>query len=132
APAAGPTRPWAPAPLASPAASSAGRPRAAIRTSAPEAAKRVAIASPRPLLPPVTIADRLVRSMFIEDALAALTERLLVSLRTEADDQLAAHVEHRPLDHRRLIEHQRDRLLLGDPILVHVRELADARAPPVA
>ena len=45
------------------AASSASRPRATMVTSAPDAAKRVATASPMPLLPPVTMADRPARSM---------------------------------------------------------------------
>src|SRR5262245_53276758 len=114
------TRPLAPAPIALTAASSASRPRAAIRTSAPEAANLVAIARPRPLLPPVTIADRLVRSMSMGLLARRLAQRLLVGLRAEAHDKLAAHVEDRPLDHRRLIEHQRDRLPLGDPVLVLV------------
>src|SRR3954471_12246652 len=40
------------------ASSSDSLPRARIATSAPEAAKRVATASPMPLLPPVTMAER--------------------------------------------------------------------------
>jgi len=45
------TRPFAPALIDLTAASSASRPRDAISTSAPEAAKRLAMAKPSPLLP---------------------------------------------------------------------------------
>src|SRR5262245_65687399 len=58
-------------------------------------------------------------------------KRLIVGLGLEADDELALHVEHRPLDHGGLIEHQRDRLLLRDRRLVLVRELAERRAGAV-
>src|SRR5262245_9383006 len=54
-------------------------------------------------------------------------ERLIVGLGLEADDELALHVEHRPLDHGGLIEHQRDRLPLRDGRLVLVGELAERR-----
>src|SRR5215467_9967100 len=58
------TSPWMPttrlpfAPMALTASSSASRPRATMATSAPEAANRVAIASPIPLLAPVITAVR--------------------------------------------------------------------------
>src|SRR5262245_62031039 len=101
------TRPLAPAPIDLTAASSASRPRAAISTSAPEPAKRVAIPKPRPLLPPVTMAERPVRLMSIEQTPvdATLVYSLLVSLGLEANNDLAADVKHRALDHRGLIEH---------------------------
>src|SRR5712672_1325917 len=60
------TRPLAPALIDLTAASSASRPRAAISTSAPEAAKRLAMAKPSPLLPPVTMAARLARSICMQ------------------------------------------------------------------
>jgi len=47
------------------AASSASRPRPMMATSAPDCANRVATARPMPLLPPVTMAERPERSMFI-------------------------------------------------------------------
>src|SRR5579862_931894 len=54
---------------------------------------------------------------------------LAVKLRLEADHELAAaDIEHRPLDHRRLRQHQRDGLLLVDPGLVLVRQLAKRHA----
>src|ERR1700730_1157831 len=46
----------------------------------------------------------------------------------EADQKLAADIEHRPLDHRGLGDHQRDRLLLAEAFLVLVRQLAEGRA----
>src|SRR5262249_6399342 len=49
-------------------------------------------------------------------------------LRLEADDELAADVEHRPLDHRRLRHHQGDRLLLGQVALVLVGQRAKGRS----
>jgi len=52
------TRPRAVGAIAARAASNASGRRARMATSAPEAAKRVAIASPRPLLPPVITAVR--------------------------------------------------------------------------
>src|SRR5258705_9458271 len=60
------TRPLAPALTDLTAASSASRPRDAISTSAPEAAKRLAMAKPSPLLPPVTMAARLARSICMQ------------------------------------------------------------------
>src|ERR1700716_2750064 len=59
------TRPFPPAPMLLAASSSAPRPRAMIATSAPEAANRVAIASPMPLLPPVMTAVRPARLISI-------------------------------------------------------------------
>src|SRR5262249_44896609 len=55
---------------------SASRPRAAIRTSAPEAAKRLAMAKPSPLLPPVTMAARLARSICMQAPKDTLTDTL--------------------------------------------------------
>src|SRR5262249_19678886 len=55
-------------------------------------------------------------------------EFLLVLLRPEAHVELAADVEHRPPDHRRLRDHQRDRLLLGEPGLVLLRQRAERAA----
>src|ERR1043166_558390 len=58
------------------AASSASRPRATIATSAPEAAKRVAIARPMPLLPPVTMAERPLSEMSMYfDPAGGITDR---------------------------------------------------------
>src|ERR1700694_1368150 len=57
---------------------------------------------------------------------------LAVKLRLEADQQFAAaEIEHRPLDHGRLSQHQRDGPLLVDPGLVLVRQLAKRHAGPV-
>ena len=61
------TFPFAPAPMVLTASSSAPRPRAMIATSAPEAANRVAIARPMPLLPPVITAVRPARLTSISD-----------------------------------------------------------------
>src|SRR6267142_3609888 len=60
------TRPFAPALIDLTAASSASRPRDAISTSAPEAANRLAMAKPSPLLPLVTMAARLARSICMQ------------------------------------------------------------------
>src|SRR5262245_24432118 len=57
-----------------------------------------------------------------------LTEGLPVRLRCEAHQELAAAIEHRPLDHRGLRQHQRERLLLVEPVLVLVGELAEGRS----
>src|SRR5258708_4456849 len=57
------TRPRALAPMVASARSRPSRPRATMTTSAPEAANRVATASPMPLLPPVTTATRPARSI---------------------------------------------------------------------
>src|SRR3954464_15820999 len=70
------TRPFAPALIDLTAASSASRPRAAISTSAPEAAKRLAMAKPSPLLPPVTMAARLARSICMQAPKDSLTDTL--------------------------------------------------------
>src|SRR6476620_7058849 len=61
------TFPFAPAPMVLTASSRAPRPRAMTATSAPEAANRVAIARPIPLLPPVITAVRPARRTFIFD-----------------------------------------------------------------
>jgi hypothetical protein len=58
-------------------------------------------------------------------------ECLGVLLGLESHQQLAADIEHRALDHRRLREHQRDRLLLREPFLVLVRKLAERGAGAV-
>src|SRR5262249_60834199 len=71
------TRPFAPALIDLTAASSASRPRAAISTSAPEAAKRLAMAKPSPLLPPVTMAARLARSICMQAPKDSLTDTLI-------------------------------------------------------
>src|SRR5712691_11222295 len=63
--------------------------------------------------------------------LAYLAQCLLVRLWLEPDDELAAHGQNGPLDHGRLVEHQRDRLLLGEPVLVLLRQLAERRAGAV-
>ena len=61
-----------------------------------------------------------------------LSESLLVSLRREADQQLAAaQLDHRALDHRRLRQHQRDGFLLGDAVLVLVGQFLEGRAGAV-
>src|SRR5215468_2231944 len=70
------TRPFAPALIDLTAASSASRPRDAISTSAPEAAKRLAMAKPSPLLPPVTMAVRLARSICMQAPKDTLIDRL--------------------------------------------------------
>src|SRR5262249_9223324 len=58
-------------------------------------------------------------------------QRLGIGLRREADEAPAAEVENGPLDHGGLVEHQRDRLLLSEPFLVLVRQLAERRAGTV-
>src|SRR5262249_42881663 len=58
-------------------------------------------------------------------------QRLGIGLRREADEAPATEVENRPLDHGGLVEHQRDRLLLSEPVLVLVRQLAERRAGTV-
>ena len=47
-----------------------------------------------------------------------------IDLRLEADQQFAAEIEHRPLDHRRLRQHQRERLALVEAFLVAVGQFA--------
>ena len=56
--------------------------------------------------------------------LGRLTDFLRVDFRLEADQQLAAEIEHRPLDHRRLRQHQRERLALVQAFLVGVGQFA--------
>jgi hypothetical protein len=55
----------------------------------------------------------------------------LVQLRLEPDEALRAKVQHGTLDHRGLREHEVDRLLLVEPGLVGLRQLAKRRAGPV-
>src|SRR5262245_36006792 len=63
---------------------------------------------------------------------SALQTRRLVLVGLEPDQQAAAaEVEHRPLDHRRLRQHQRNRLLLVDRLFVLVGQLAEGRAGAV-
>src|SRR5882724_1247192 len=91
------TRPLAPALMDLTAASSASRPRDAISTSAPEAAKRVAMAKPSPLLPPVTMAARLARSICMQAPKDTLIDRLT--------DTTNARVTYQDrLSHRSLLE----------------------------
>src|SRR4029077_517955 len=52
-----------------------------------------------------------------DDGYCLAAERLGVLLGPEPHQQLAADIEHRTLDHRRLREHQRDGLLLVSPSL---------------
>src|SRR5262249_34653334 len=63
-----PTTRRPPAPTLLTAASSASRPRAMMATSAPELAKRVAMANPIPLLAPVITAVRPARLTSIRDS----------------------------------------------------------------
>src|SRR5712672_1700643 len=91
------TRPLAPALIDLTAASSASRPRAAISTSAPEAAKRLAMAKPSPLLPPVTMAARLARSICMQAPKDTLIDTLT--------DMTNARVTYQDrLSHRSLLE----------------------------
>src|SRR5205085_778852 len=64
-------------------------------------------------------------------ALPALADFLLVNFRLESHHELAAELQHRPLDHRRLRQHQGQRLLLGDALLVGVRQLLEGGAGTV-
>src|ERR1700704_2799579 len=91
------TRPLAPALIDLTAASSASRPRAAISTSAPEAAKRLAMAKPSPLLPPVTMAARLARSICMQAPKDSLTDTL-----TDARNARVTYQDR--LSHRSLLE----------------------------
>src|SRR2546421_5131363 len=53
----------------------------------------------------------------------------LIPLRLEPDENLsAAEFQHRPLDDRRLRQHQRDRLFLGQAFLVFLGQLAERGA----
>src|SRR5690348_3160180 len=120
-------------------------------TSAPEAANSVAMARPSPLLPPVMMAERPVSEICMRiPALELATEwfyrdvgasakrpnstgrkSLRVGIRLEADQEPAADVEHRPLDHRRLCDHQRNGLGLAQAGLVGVGQRPESRAGPV-
>src|SRR5262245_8783452 len=60
-----------------------------------------------------------------------LTEGLPVGLRRDAHQELAARIEQRPLDHRVLRQHQRERIFLVEPVLVLVGKLAEGRAGAV-
>src|SRR5690606_32085383 len=62
---------------------------------------------------------------------SAAAQRLGVELRPESHDPPLAEIEHRPLDHRRLRQHQRDRLLLVQPRLVGLGQLAEGGAGAV-
>src|SRR3954451_8962346 len=66
------------------------------------------------------------------DSPGSITQRLVVGLGLETDQNAAAaEIEHRPLDHRRLFQHQRERLLLVDTGLGLVGQLAERRAGAV-
>ena len=56
---------------------------------------------------------------------------LAVDVRLESDQQFAAEIEHRALDHRGLRQHQRQRLALVEAFLVAVRQLLERRAGAV-
>src|SRR4029078_7463156 len=105
--------------LISPTASSSDvRGRATIATSPPDSAKRLAIAKPMPLEPPVTMAERPESEISIDvsfsrwrppgayPACAGANSglyRRLVLLRFEPNQQLAlSKFKHRPLDDRGL------------------------------
>src|SRR6185312_5233577 len=60
-----------------------------------------------------------------------LAEARGVGLGPEADQQAAVALQHRPLDHRRLRQHQVDRLGLIQARLVGVRQLAEGCARAV-
>src|SRR5438132_920883 len=86
--------------------------------------------------PPVTPPRRSLRSRGERTPEAVpqsprLAEGLGVLLGLEADEQLAVDVEHRPFDHRGLRGHQRERLLLAQPVLVLRRQGAEGTAGAV-
>src|SRR6185312_6999983 len=54
-----------------------------------------------------------------------------IDLRLEADQPLLAEIEHRPLDHRRLLGHQGERFLLAQPFPVGVGQLPEGGAGAV-
>ncbi|EGE58963.1 hypothetical protein RHECNPAF_2530037 [Rhizobium etli CNPAF512] len=54
-----------------------------------------------------------------------------INFRLETDQQLAASFQHRPLDHRRLLEHQRDRPLPGQILTLGIGQFAECRAGAV-
>src|SRR6195256_2367894 len=51
-----------------------------------------------------------------------------VDFRLEPDQQFAAEIEHRPLDHRGLRGHQRERLAFVEALLVAVGQFAEGGA----
>lgn len=51
-----------------------------------------------------------------------------VVLGLEADDQSAADIEHWPLDHRWLRQHQRESFFFGEILTIFVRQFAERRA----
>src|SRR5437879_6398719 len=51
-----------------------------------------------------------------------------VDFRLEADHQFAAEIEHRPLDHRGLRQHQGECLTLAETFLVAIRQFAKSGA----
>src|SRR5580704_14962017 len=59
------------------------------------------------------------------------SEQRGVTLGFEADLQLAAGFEDRPLDHRRLVGHQGNCLVLRQRLLVRIRELAERGPGPI-
>src|SRR6185437_7627375 len=58
-------------------------------------------------------------------------ERRGVLLRLKPDQELAADHEHRTFDHRRLRDHQGDRLFLGERVLVLLGQRAERGAGAV-
>src|SRR5258706_13290013 len=74
--------------IAATASSSVSLPRARIATSAPDAANRIATAKPMPLLPPVTMAERLFK-------LISMTVSLTHFARHHTMDFLARRLAHR-------------------------------------
>src|SRR3954451_20806078 len=84
------TLPFAPAPMVLTASSRPPRPRAMTATSAPEAATRVAIARPMPLLPPAITAVRPARLTSIFYPPDGAERRTRVTL-LERDDLLSSH-----------------------------------------
>src|SRR5208282_2406771 len=65
-------------------------------------------------------------------ASAPRSDRLAVEFRLESDHELAAaEVEHRPLDHRRLRQHQRHGLLGVEMVFVFLRKFTEAHAGAV-
>src|SRR5208282_3860662 len=65
-------------------------------------------------------------------ASAPRSDRLAVEFRLESDHELAAaEVEHRPLDHRRLRQHQRHGLFGVEMVFVFLRKFTEAHAGAV-
>src|SRR5262245_50496522 len=82
---------------------------------------------PSSILPPAPAASR----SGCLCSLPLLRKHLLVNLRLEADDDVPAKLEHRPLDERRMRKHERDRLHLAERELVLLGQLAERRAGAV-